>query len=57
MMIQQLDLNQNQIQRLELNHNVFFYNPMAILTPKNSVNTFKIIQFLYKLINPHPSFI
>ena len=28
---------------------------MAILTPKNSVNTPKIIQFHYKLIHPHLS--
>ena len=33
----------------------FFDNPMAILTPKNSRNTPKIIQFLYKLIHTHPS--
>ena len=52
-MIQRSYLNQNQIQRLELNHNDFD-NPMTILTPKNYVNTPKIIQFLYKLILPHP---
>ena len=35
----------------------FFDNPITILTPKNSINTPKIIQFLYKLIHAHPSFI
>ena len=54
-MIQWSDLNQNQIQRLEINHNGFFDNPMAILTPKNSINTPKIIHFHYKLIHPHLS--
>ena len=33
----------------------FFDNPMAILTPKNSINTPKIKQFHYKLIHPYPS--
>ena len=45
----------NQIQQLELNHNGFFDNLMTILTPKNSINTSKIIQFLYKLIHRHIS--
>ena len=35
----------------------FFDNPMTILTPKNYVNTPKIIHFHYKLIHPHLSFI
>ena len=30
---------------------------MVILTPKNSINISKIIQFHYKLIHLHPSFI
>ena len=42
-MIKWSDLNENQVQRLELNHNGFFDNPIAILTPKNSINTPKII--------------
>ena len=54
-MIQRSDLNQNQIQWLKINHNDFFDNPMAILTPKNSINTPKIIYFIYKLIHPHLS--
>ena len=33
----------------------FFDNPMAILTPKNSINTPKIIHFHYKLIHSYLS--
>ena len=49
-MIKRSYLNQNQIQR-------FFDNSTAILTPKNYINTPKIIQFYYKLIHPHLTFI
>ena len=33
----------------------FFDNPMIILTPKNFINTSKIIQFHYELIHTHQS--
>ena len=51
-MIQRSDLNQNQIQ-LRNKSQRFFDNPTAILTPKNSINTPKIIQYHYKPIHPH----
>ena len=52
-MIQWSDLNQNQIQRLEINHKCFLTIQRLFLTPKDSINTPKIIQFHYKLIHPH----